>query len=78
MEEKDWVFVRIPIDNVTTCIMNHYQPIIKNGCVYVVVMKGMYGFKQHGTLANDLLQRNLGVYGYFPVPLTPGLWKHAN
>ena len=76
MEQKDWVYVRIPIDDVPTSIMKHYHPVVKNGFVYVVVMKGMYGLKQAGKLANDLLQHNLGAYGYAPVPLTPGLWKH--
>ena len=46
------------------------QPIAKNGNVYVVVVKGMYGFKQAGKLANELLQHNLGEHGYYPVLLT--------
>ena len=64
MEEKDWVYIRIPIDNVPTCIIQHCQPIIKNGYVYKVVMKGMYGLEQAGKVANDLLQRNIGAHGY--------------
>ena len=77
MEEKDWVYLRIPVDDVPTCIMQHYNPIVKNDNVYVVVMKNMYGLKQAGKLANDLLQHNLSEHGYYPVPLTQGLWKHA-
>ena len=78
MEEKDWVYLRIPIEDVPQCILEHYNPVVKNGYVYVVVMKGMYGLKQAGKLANDLLQVNLGKYGYSPVPITPGLWKHES
>ena len=77
MERKDWVYLRIPITDVPQCILDQYKPVIKNGFVYVVVMKGMYGLKQAGRLANDLLQERLGEYGYTPVPITPGLWKHA-
>ena len=78
MDEKDWVYLRIPVTDVPQCIMDLYRPIVKNGFVYVVVMKGMYGLKQAGKLANDLLCKNLAPYGYAPVPLTPGLWKHES
>jgi hypothetical protein len=76
MEEKDWVYLRIPVDDIPACILQLYNPVIKNGFAYAVVMKGMYGLKQAGKLANDLLQTNLAPYGYAPVPITPGLWKH--
>jgi hypothetical protein len=36
----------------------------------------MYGFKQAGLLANQLLQTCLSPFGYFPAPHTPGLWQH--
>jgi hypothetical protein len=76
MQEMDWVYLKIPISDIPQCIMEHYTPVVTNGFAYVVVMKGMYGLKQAGKLANDLLQVNLGHHGYAPVPITPGLWKH--
>ena len=76
MDEKDWVYLRIPIDDIPKCILDYYQPVVRNGYVYAQVQKGMYGLKQAGKLANDLLITNLAKYGYAPVPVTPGLWKH--
>ena len=36
----------------------------------------MYGLKQAAILAYDHLVKNLGNYGYYPIPHTVGLWKH--
>jgi hypothetical protein len=36
----------------------------------------MYGLKQAGLLANQLLQQRLAPYGYYPAQHTPGLWLH--
>lgn len=41
------------------------------------VGKGMYGLPQAGILANKKLVKYLRPFGYIPVPLTPGLWKHV-
>jgi hypothetical protein len=38
--------------------------------------KGMYGLKQAGLLANQLLQKRLKPFGYYPARHTPGLWLH--
>jgi hypothetical protein len=46
-----------------------------DGWVYIEIRKGMYGLKQAGLLANQLLQR-LSPFGYYPARLTPGLWLH--
>jgi hypothetical protein len=78
MDEKDWIYLKIPVTDVPQCIIDQYKPIVVNGFVYVLVMKGMYGLKQAGKIANDLLVENLGAYGYAPVPITPGLWKHES
>jgi hypothetical protein len=78
MEEKDWVYAKIPIDCIPQHIidMYHLTPLIHNGYVYVQVRKGMYGLKQAGKLAHDQLVQNLAPYGYAPAPITPGLWRH--
>jgi hypothetical protein len=36
----------------------------------------MYGLKQSGLLANQLLQTRLAPYGCYPARHTPGLWLH--
>jgi hypothetical protein len=46
--------------------------------VYIEIRKGMYGLKQAGLLANQLLQTRLAPFGYYPVRHTPGLWLHKN
>jgi hypothetical protein len=47
-----------------------------NGWVYIEIRKGMYGLKQSGLRANQLLQTHLGPFGYYPARHTPGLWLH--
>jgi hypothetical protein len=47
-----------------------------NGWVYIEIMKGMYGLKQAGFLANQLLQTRLAPFGYYPARHTPKLWLH--
>jgi hypothetical protein len=37
----------------------------------------MYGLKQAGILANQLLQTRLKPFGYHPARYTPGLWLHT-
>jgi hypothetical protein len=44
--------------------------------VYIEIRKGMYGLKQPGVLANQLLQKRLASFGYYPARHTPGLWLH--
>jgi hypothetical protein len=34
----------------------------------------MYGLKQAGLLANQLLQKRLKHFGYYPKRHTPGIW----
>jgi hypothetical protein len=47
-----------------------------DGWVYIEIRKGMYGLKQAGLHANQLLQTRLAPFGYYPARLTPGLWLH--
>ena len=46
------------------------------GFVYMEIQKGMYGLPQVGKIANDKLKLHLAKFGYEPVPITPGLWRH--
>jgi hypothetical protein len=45
-----------------------------DGWVYIEIRKGMYGLKQAGLLANQLLQTRLEPFRYYPARHTPGLW----
>jgi hypothetical protein len=47
-----------------------------DGWVYIEIRKGMYGLKQAGLLANQLLKTHLAPFGYYPIRHTPGLWLH--
>jgi hypothetical protein len=47
-----------------------------DGWVYIEIRKGMYGLKQAGLLANQLLQTRLAPFGYYPVRHTQGMWLH--
>jgi hypothetical protein len=47
-----------------------------DGWVYIEIRKGVYGLKQAGLLANQLLQTRLAQFGYYPSRHTPGLWLH--
>jgi hypothetical protein len=44
-----------------------------DGWVYIEILKGMYGLKQSGLLANQLMQTHLAPFGYYPARHTPGL-----
>jgi hypothetical protein len=48
-----------------------------DGWVYIEIRKGMYGLKQAGLLANQLLRTRLAPFGYYPACHTPGLWLHS-
>jgi hypothetical protein len=45
-----------------------------NGWVYLEIRKGVYGLKQAGLLANQLLQKRLKDFGYYPPRHTLGVW----
>jgi hypothetical protein len=48
-----------------------------DGWVYIEIRKkGMYGLKQAGLLANQLMQTLLAPFGYYPAHHTPGIWLH--
>jgi hypothetical protein len=47
-----------------------------DGWMHIEIRKGMYGLKQAGLLANQLLQTCLAPLGYYPARHTSGLWLH--
>jgi hypothetical protein len=54
----------------------HLNALAVDGWVYIEIRKGMYGLKQAGLLANQLLHTRLAPRGYYPARHTPGLWLH--
>jgi hypothetical protein len=53
-------------------IIQKYNLNAVDGWVYIETRKGMYGLKQVGLLANQLLQTRLAPFGYYPARHTPG------
>ena len=50
--------------------------IDKDGYVYCEINKGMHGLKQAAILAYKQLVKRLSRFGYVPISMTNGLWKH--
>jgi hypothetical protein len=71
-------YVRIRLADITQDFIDEYQleKYAHNGWVYFEITKGVYGLKQAGKLANDLLDERLSAHGYYQCPTTPGLWRH--
>jgi hypothetical protein len=67
------VFSRFPEEIVQKYNLN---ALAVDGWVYIEIRKGMYGLKQAGLLANQLLQTRLEPFGYYLAHHTPGLWLH--
>jgi hypothetical protein len=73
-------YLRLPLAIIPDEIIGKYnlKSIAVDGWVYLEIRKGMYGLKQAGLLANQLLQKRLEPYGYYPERHTPGLWLHKS
>jgi hypothetical protein len=71
-------YMKFPIWMIPDEIITAYNlhDIISNGYIYVELRKAVYGLKQAGKLANDLLKKRLASNSYRPTTYTPGLWKH--
>ena len=71
-------FVRIKLGDIPEEFVLEYNltTYVHNGWVYFEINKGVYGLKQAGKLANDLLTERLLVHGYYQCATTPGLWRH--
>jgi hypothetical protein len=52
------------------------NPLAVYGWVHIEIRKGMYGLKQAGLLASQLLKTHLAPFGYYPARHTLGLWLH--
>ena len=56
--------------------MYKLQDKIKNGYIYIKIVREIYGLPQLGKLANDLLKKRLKEEDHFKVDHTPGLFEH--
>ena len=71
-------YARIRITDIPQEFIDEYNLMqyVHNGWVYFEITKGIYGLKQAGKLANNLLTDRLSKHGYFQCATTPGLWRH--
>jgi hypothetical protein len=71
-------YTKMPLSRFPEEIVQKYNlnTLAVDGWVYIEIRKGMYGLKQAGLLANQLLQTRLAPFGYYPARHTPGLWLH--
>jgi hypothetical protein len=71
-------YMRLPISILPLDIIEKYDltRLAFNGWVYMEICKRMYGLKQAGLLANQLLQKRFKSFDYYPARHTPGLWLH--
>ena len=72
-------YIRIHKKYFSTAFIHTYnlQPKIStDNYIYCRVKKGMYGLKQAAILAYKLLVKRLEIDGYYPIPLTNGLFSH--
>ena len=71
-------YMRMKIDLIPQEFIDEYDlnTKVKDGYVYMKIIKGMYGLPQAGILANKLLKERLSEHGYYEVQHTPGLFTH--
>jgi hypothetical protein len=71
-------YMNMPLSRFPEEIIQKYNlnALAFDGWVYIEIRKGMYGLKQAGLFANQLLQTRLAPFGYYPSRHTPGLWLH--
>ncbi len=72
-------YMRLRIADIPEDVIKHYNLRDKatpNSYIYCEIQKGMYGLKQAGIIAQQLLGERLQKHGYRQSQTTPGLWKH--
>jgi hypothetical protein len=71
-----YAYMRMLLSKFPEEIINTYnlRAMAVDGWVYIEIRKGMHGLKQAGLLANQLLQKGLAPFGYYPARHTHGFW----
>jgi hypothetical protein len=69
-------YMRMLLSRFSEEIVSKYnlKALAVDSWVYIETIKGMYGVKQAGLLANQLLQKCVAPFGYHPARHTPRLW----
>jgi hypothetical protein len=68
-------YMRMSLSRLQEEIVKKYniKAVAVDGWVYIEIRKGMYGLIQAGLLANQILQKLLSPFGYYPSHHTHGL-----
>ena len=77
---KQFQYMKIHRTDIPSEVWDEYnmeQHVDTNGFIHFEIQKGMYGLKEAGIVAWTALKQHLHKYGYTPVNLTTGLWRHA-
>ena len=71
-------YVKIKLGDIPQEFVKEYNltTFTHHGWVYFKINKDIYGLKQAGKLAEDLLTKRLSSHGYHQCLITPGLWHH--
>jgi hypothetical protein len=71
-------YMRMLLSRFLEEIVNKYNltTLAVDSWVYIEIRKGMYGLRKAGLLANQILQKLLAPFGYYPAWHTPCLWLH--
>jgi hypothetical protein len=71
-------YARIQLSVIPQEIIDEYklESYAHNGWIHYELSKDMYGLKQSGKLAKNLLSKRLFAQGYYKCATTPGLWQH--
>ena len=72
-------YAKIKLSDIPEEVIEEYNLRAKatpDGWVYIMVIRGMYGLPQAGSLGHDLLEERLNQEGYFQSKIVPGFWKH--
>jgi hypothetical protein len=71
-------YMRMLLSQFPEEIVNKYnlKELAVDCWVYIEIRKGVCGLKQSGLLANQLLQKRLAPFGYYPDRHISGLWLH--
>ena len=72
-------YIRVKLTDLPDEIIQEYklrEKANKKGCIFLKVVKGMYGLPQAGLLAQQQLIKRLNKAGYYQSESSPGFWKH--
>ena len=72
-------YAKLKLSDIPEEVIQEYnlrEKATPDGWVYIMVIRGMYGLPQAGSLGHDLLEERLNQEGYFQSQIVPGFWKH--